>query len=370
MPTSLTAKNWVLIIGALAFILAIILRMKPSSDTPIKETTTVMAEKIEEKPDFAVLDWKELDIESPFSDRDSHASVVFDNKMWIMGGLNANGFQRADGSTPYWKVPHYSDIWNSSDGINWNLVIEDAPWGKKRSLFAIEFNGKLWMIGGWSPTHGYTNDMWSSLDGIEWTKVVTENPPPIIEGHQMEVFKGKLWMAGGVHYDKQKESNEVWSSVDGVNWVQVTADAGWAPRWDHSFTSFQGKLWITGGMKLGTSNFGDVWNSSDGKNWNLVTDTPPWQSRQGHAGVVYRDLLWLVGRFDNVNAGGVNDIWFTADGITWEKTHTDPSWQGREDHAVMLFLDKIWIVGGMGSDKVWRNDIWYSSIPFEEEVAR
>lgn len=311
--------------------------------------------------DPTLLTWQEVTSTIPWEPRDSQGVVVFKNKIWIFGGLNGNGFVEKPGFVRYGQAPHFSDIWSSEDGINWNLVTDKAPWGKRRSIQAVVFQDKIWLIPGWGPWAGTKNEVWNSEDGIHWN-LVNSNPNfSPREGHQLVVFKDKLWLLGGVNYETRKIKNDVWYSEDGINWFEVTSTIPWSPRWDHSVVVFKDKLWLIGGMDLNDNVFGDIWVSENGKDWSLVTANPPWPKRQGSEAVVYKERIWLVGRFNEESqGGGNNDVWFSEDGINWRKTKKDPPWSGREDHAVVVFQDKIWVLGGMTEDWVWKNDIWYS----------
>lgn len=306
-----------------------------------------------------LLTWQKVITTIPWSPRDSHGVVVYNNKLWLMGGLNGNNFVERPEVVKYEKAPHFSDVWVSEDGINWNLITDKAPWGKRRSIQVVVFQDKMWLIAGWGPWTGLESAIWYSQNGINWTKVNTNWPAR--EGHQLVVFKNKLWLIGGVNYDKYKTKNDVWYSDDGLNWFEVTPNASWSPRWDHEVIVFKDKLWLIGGMDLTENVYRDIWVSENGKDWSLVTNNPPWSSRQGHELVVFQDKIWIIGRFNCPLEGGENDVWFSNDGINWRKTKKNPPWLGREDHTAIVFQDKIWVLGGMTIDWKWQNDIWYSS---------
>lgn len=312
--------------------------------------------------DPALLDWQEVTNTIPWEARDSQGVIVYKDKLWLMGGLNGNGFVERPGFVRYGEAPHFSDIWVSQNGKDWELVTNKAPWGKRRSIEAVVFQNKIWLIPGWGPFSGTKNDIWNSEDGVHWN-LINPNPNfPPREGHQFVVFQNKLWLMGGVNYEKQETKNDVWYSENGRDWFEATLSASWSPRWDHQVLVFKDKLWLIGGMNLKNEVFGDVWVSENGRDWSLVIDNPPWPARQGHKAIVFKDKIWLLGRFNSPEqGGGENDVWFSEDGINWQRTKKDPPWSGREDHGAVVFQDKIWILGGMTSDWRWQNDIWYST---------
>lgn len=304
------------------------------------------------------LSWTEVVPSAPWEPRDSGEVFLFQNKMWLIGGLNGNS-KVNNKVVEYWKAPHFNDIWNTEDGVNWKLVASSSSWAPRRSMSVAFFQNKLWMLGGWSPITGYTNDIWTSHDGVHWTEVIKHADFPAVEGQALITFKDKLWKIGGVNYEERQEKNEVWYSGDGITWTKVE-NIPWKPRWDHAVAAFKGKLFLTGGMNLAGETFNDVWASEDGRHWTMITDNAPWSPRQGHALLVYRGKLWLIGRLNDAESGGVNDSWFSDDGITWRKTWHNPRWTGREDFFSAVFKDKIWIFGGMDAGWQWRNDVWAS----------
>ena len=312
--------------------------------------------------DAASLNWAEATSSAQWETRDSHAVVVYDNKIWVMGGLDANGHVLSPGNVDYGNSPHFSDVWSSDDGINWKLVLDKAPWGERRSIQVVDFLGKMWLMGGWGPKVGYKNDIWSSEDGVNWKLEAASAPWPAREGHQLLVFQNKIWLIGGVRYDKHQLFSDVWYSSDGINWAEATKNAGWSPRWDHASAVFDNKLWTIGGMDFKGGVFRDVWSSDDGIIWSLVNANPPFPVRQGHAVLGYENKLWVVSRLNiPAQGGGVNDVWYSDDGVNWQKTVQYPLWTGREDVGVVAFKDRIWVLGGMDSNWSWKNDVWYST---------
>lgn len=311
--------------------------------------------------DPATLTWNA--VEGPrWEKRDSHAVYVFDNKLWVSGGIDADD-SKVNGLPNYEAAKYYNDIWNSEDGIVWNKVTDHAEFPPIRSHTVINFKGTLYMIGGWSPVHGlqYKNGIWKSNDGIHWVKVVDKTDFVDREGQKILEWNGKLYMIGGVNYFGGKTYNDVWVSEDALHWTEIVKNAPWEGRWDHDMDIFQGKLWLLGGMSLHGVGFGDVWNTTDGITWNKVTDLAPWGKRQGQGVVTYGKYMWLVSGLDAKTNEGTGDTWFTADGVQWYKIPDDTKWLGREDHGVVVFKDKIWVLGGMDSNWHWNNDIWYTT---------
>lgn len=305
------------------------------------------------------LRWANVLDEAPWVSRDAGETFLFRDKMWLMGGLSGNNRAGPDNRVRYHEVPHFNDIWHTTDGLYWIQAATSSAWAPRRSMSVVFFNEKLWMIGGWSPTTGYTSDIWNSRDGVNWVQVVKNAEWGAREGQVVKVFQDRIWLFGGVNYDRREVKNDAWYSFDGMSWVSA-GEMDWRPRWDHSIAIFNGKLFLTGGMNLTGEVFDGLWVSQNGRHWVLAKANPPWAARQGHAMHVYRDKLWIIGRFNDQISGGTNDIWFSGDGDVWEKTVMDPQWIGREDFFSAVFRDKIWVFGGMDVNFEWRNDVWAS----------
>ncbi|HAW29647.1 MAG TPA: galactose oxidase, partial [Planctomycetaceae bacterium] len=41
------------------------------------------------------------------------------------------------------------DVWNSADGKNWKLVTKEAPWIHSDLPMTVVFKDKMWLMGGW-----------------------------------------------------------------------------------------------------------------------------------------------------------------------------------------------------------------------------
>lgn len=287
--------------------------------------------------------WKEAVNHAEWSERDAQTVEVFNNKFWLVGGVGG-------------KAPDYSqnksDVWSSADGLDWELVTDNAPWGIKRAHTSVVFQDRIWLLGG-VDEKGYTNDVWYSVDGFNWTKAKEPEWTPR-KGHSAVVFQDKILIAGGV--DIYGAVNDVWSSSDGENWELVTGEADWSARYDLTLASFNNKLWLTGGVVPGLPGEKEVWVSEDGKSWELVVE-PAWAGRHGHCLVVFKDCLWVLAGWDGAGKG-YDDVWYSSDGIVWKEIPNTP-WKGREDPSCVVFDNKLWIMAGMKTSGARTNDVWY-----------
>jgi len=317
---------------------------------------------VEIRKPVADLYWQEATSTAPWPARDAAAALVWQDKLWLMGGVN--GGNAIVNDVKYWELPHFNDIWSSSDGLVWDRETAAAAWPPRRSMSVVPWQDRLLMLGGWSPIGGYQSDIWVSSDGVNWelatssaARLDDRQAFPAREGQTLTIFQNKLWLTGGVNFDKRLAYNDVWSSPDGLNWTLVASSTPWSGRYDHAVEVFDNRLWLTGGLARGMAN-GEVWVSSDGQNWQLATANAPWGPRHGHALLNWRDRLWLVSGWDTDRDEGMNDVWLSPDGKNWIKPPSPPPWRGREDHAALIFRDQLWFFGGMDTDWRWRNDVW------------
>ena len=58
-------------------------------------------------------------------------------------------------------------------GPDWVRVTEHAPWQARDSQGEVAFGGKLWLYGGLLADGSVNGDLWSSADGAAWQKVAS-----------------------------------------------------------------------------------------------------------------------------------------------------------------------------------------------------
>lgn len=241
--------------------------------------------------------------DSDWEGRHTAGYVVYQGKMWIVGGdVNQGHYQ--------------SDVWNSSDGATWTQVNQDrpVPWGPRALHYTLVFDDKIWVMGGQTLPHfaaadkggpavhatRFYRDIWNSTDGVHWQKITPKGPYWSARGMigGSVVFKGRMWILGGGTYDtpefpERQFYNDVWSSADGVDWKRHVAHAPWHPRQYHDVAVFDNRMWVLEGYHKDGGNRNDVWHSADGVHWYEVPETP-WKPRHAASVFVYRDALWMV----------------------------------------------------------------------------
>ncbi|MBI2039527.1 hypothetical protein HYT18_00465 [Candidatus Microgenomates bacterium] len=284
--------------------------------------------------------------------RYAHTSLVFNSKMWVMGGTDGTSAK--------------NDVYSSTDGKNWTQETAAAAWSARYNHTSLVFNGKMWVMGG---TNGISNknDVYSSTDGKNWTQETAAAAWSARFGHTSEFFNNKMWLMGGTDGSGSGYKNDVYSSTDGKNWTQETAAAAWSARYYHTSLTFNNKIWLMGGYDPIGGSKNDVYSSTDGKNWTQETAAAAWSTRYSTSSQLFNGRMWLMG---GNGTTAKNDVYSSTDGKNWTQENAAASWGARYSHTSSLFNKKIWLMGGYtpptkkqaGGPK---NDVWSFSDPYQ-----
>jgi hypothetical protein len=149
--------------------------------------------------------WECVTPAAEWSPRAYHQALAYGGKLWVFGGGNY---------VP--KYSATNDVWSSSDGKTWTKVTAEAAWSPRLWFTSVVYRDRMWVLGGWSnnPSKNW-GDVWHSADGANWRKL--ETPTRWKERHEQSVwvFQDKLWLAAG---HAQPLSNEVWSLQLPADW--------------------------------------------------------------------------------------------------------------------------------------------------------
>ena len=242
-----------------------------------------------------------------WSNRLGHTTVVFDDKMWVIGGFV---FNNPDFNT-------YNDVWATTGGTFWAETVSDAPWTNRAGHTAVVFNDKIWIMGGLggfglpetlSGTFPFIDDIWSSSNGLNWVQEPAGMHWTARWNHASAVFEGRMYVIGG-STTLANTTDEVWSSLDGINWTQAP-DPPWPDRAYHSVLVACGNMWIIGGENT-SGNLNDVWFTSDGVNWNEATANADWTPRSGHASALFLGNIWNLGGRE-AGSNPLKEVWYSS----------------------------------------------------------
>lgn len=305
-----------------------------------------------------------------FSPRLMAKVIRFNGYLWSIGG------SRMDSGTT-------NEIWRTADGINWTQVTPDAPvFSERDSHELVVFNDRLWVIGGrdfFDGSNGLAslkNDVWSSADGVAWQSHGAADFSPRAN-FATAVFNDRLWIIGGGA--GSGGVNDVWSSADGETWRRESEGAAFSPRWGHSVLAFDGALWLIGGGTgaLGAATGSDeIWRSTNGFNWTPVSSGARFAPRMQHAAVVHAGRMYVVGGASSESLYGAahyGDVWSSDDGVTWDEVPADATFPERKMHSLVSHGAHLYVIGGYEIGR--HHDVWRSSdgehwrVGFSREIA-
>ena len=191
--------------------------------------------------------WSEATGGAAWSARSFQSSLVYDNKMWIMGGYNALGSS------------YYNDVWYSTNGVNWTEATSAASWAVREGATALVYNNEMWIMSGWSSSSGYYNDVWYSTNGVNWTEATSAASWTVRYEATSLVYNNEMWIMGGT--GSSGYLNDVWYSSNGVNWTEATSAAPWVVRSGATSLVYDNEMWIMGGS-YNNNYYNDVWFST------------------------------------------------------------------------------------------------------------
>lgn len=293
----------------------------------------------------STLGWTQSSASVTLGPRTAHASVVYNNAMWIIGGLSIVG-----GS----GTGLYNDTWYSSNGSNWTQGTANAAFSARYLHSCVVYNNTMWVIAG--VASGVTqNDVWSSTDGVNWNLITSNAAFSPREGQSVVVYNGKMWLIGGFG---SSYFNDVWYSTDGANWTQATGSAAFSGRYAHSSLVYNSKMWVVGGGS--SSLFNDAWYSTDGINWSAATASAAFAPRALQTGVVFNNAMWISGGVTNLStfASG-NDSWYSTDGVSWSQAGGTPYTPTRYGHSSVVYNNSMWVIEGYNYPNSL-SDVWHA----------
>src|SRR5690554_1579561 len=287
-----------------------------------------------------------------FDGRIGHGCIVFNNKIYIIGGAHRVG------STIY----SLNDVWSSSDGTNWNLEVSEAPFSKRANHAVLVHDNKLWVIGGSTYGAQTLNDVWYSTDGINWVEATANAQFSKRQFHQAISFQNNIYLIGG---SVIMDNGEVWKSSDGITWSLVTSNTGYGGRTNHNLALYDNKMWLFAGNEVGLIKR-DVWSSSDAINWTKVNTQEHFTTRTRANSFIHNNNFYtLGGTYGNAHTTNIrNDLWMSTDeGVSWTQyAAKEVDFLERTSYKAVPFNNHIYIIGGRVND-VDAEDIWRIELP-------
>jgi hypothetical protein len=217
----------------------------------------------------------------------------------VIGGQNSTSYR--------------NDTWYSNDGAIWTQATGSAGFSPRYGHAVLVFNNRLWVIGGFDGK--YKNDVWSSEDGVNWQQVTASAGFSPRHLFSAVVYDNKMWVIGGENAQRPyTDTSDVWYSGDGVTWTRATGAAGFSPRGGLISLVYNNRLWVLSGFSgTGTtaaSRYNDVWSSSDGTAWQQENSSAAFTGRYDLSSVVFDNKIWVIGGNDGSYK---NDVWYFSE---------------------------------------------------------
>lgn len=151
--------------------------------------------------------WQQATPHAGWSPRAYHQAAVLNDRIYVFGGGNY---------VPDYHA--LNDVWSSEDGVHWSKLIDEAPWHARLWFSSVVYRDRMWVLGGWSnnPSQNW-GDIWYSRDGKNWRELKSETTWKERHEHSAFVFQDKIWIAGG---HATPLSSEVWSLEIPPGWFR------------------------------------------------------------------------------------------------------------------------------------------------------
>lgn len=181
-------------------------------------------------------------------------TCVFDNKIWIFGGQKRPD-QCYNDTTEYL----YRDVWNTSDGVNWNLVNNDIGFYCNTICGSIDNADKIYIVGGSvKGTPRYMpqafQEVYTTTDGVTFTQITSI--PQKLYYHNVFYWDYKVWLIAGADNNLVNLTNVYYLAND--QWHPV--DINWIPRHACSVWNYNRKMYLGMGNSIRFSQWNaDIW---------------------------------------------------------------------------------------------------------------
>lgn len=131
-----------------------------------------------------------------------NGSVVLRDELYVIGG---------GGAGPIEKSASYNDVWKSGNGIDFRSTTIEAPFSPLYWHSIGVYRDKMYVLGGLHRGDIHTNEVWFSENGVVWTQQKhtfweSRHATSVVE------FEGKLYMIGGTSdpTTARNTMNDVW----------------------------------------------------------------------------------------------------------------------------------------------------------------
>ena len=202
---------------------------------------------------------------------------------------------------------YHGSVWTSDDGLAW-----------QRQAVEPMFNAVTATADGFVAATGGSEgpEVWASTDGLHWSLVVTSSAlgPGVVEA-MAATPAGTVAVGSGSPADASMPVAAAWRSVDGVQWLLALSQPSLAGA-SMDAIAVSGSSIVAVGNDAG---FGAaVWRSEDGLTWTRALGSAMAVAGTSILGVVGgRRGFIVVGSIEGNIPGRI--AWQSADGIAWSE---------------------------------------------------
>ncbi len=146
----------------------------------------------------------------PFAPRTHYAAALHDGQVFVVAGAD-EGRPNGIAGSMYPGTTEFNDVWSSSDGENWHMVLSNAPWQPRMWPLLMSAGDYLVLAQGFSNSEARNlSDVWISRDGVEWKAMAEtegESPSPRHFASSYYLGENKLLVVAGNAWPVQ---SDVW----------------------------------------------------------------------------------------------------------------------------------------------------------------
>lgn len=299
-------------------------------------------------------DWLRVSDAASFPKRQKHNTVVFENRLLVLGGIGENGLA-------------LTDIWASPDGVQWEQINGHADFLGGELQDTIVLNNKLFVL----VKNNSMLELWVSADGREWSNtglIPFEKTPHIQYGYRMIEKNGSIWLVG-----TGENENDILEFSDAQGWKKISPAVDYGVRLGADVVSYKNKIYVIGGETAISNPTNDVWVTENGIDWSELDAGPTFPRRNSHQSVFFKNKFILIGGVQdgiNLNNPETSYIWSSLNGIKWKRHQQKAGFHERSNHRLVEYNSQIWLIGGSDSNGLF-NDVWSSNdgLNWEQKIS-
>jgi hypothetical protein len=288
--------------------------------------------------------------------RRNFGACEWNNRIVMAGGIR--------GST------YLNDVWESSDGVNWNLLATgSASFEPRDGLVLLVHDNCLVVMGGWNGTK-YFDDVWISRDGTQWDRIANNKYTARDEMAAFSLDK-RLFVVGGD--DTGTNGNymdDVWMSPDMTTWKRLLNNQPMFQRTVPAYCVFNNRMHVICGYD-GTSRLDTAIYSENGEHWHITGPTCGLPARDDMAATVFNNKIVVSGGYSSrLQVTSVHsDLFYSEDGEKYAVGDRNMGFSVYQHKLVALKNpNRLFSLFGYDGSAV-RTDVWRSEGNWEGEIA-